>query len=276
VFGDVISQHGDWVWLSSLISAIKPLGFSERLVRTSVFRLVQDDWLQTEKVGRCSYYAFTKSANKHYQKAARRIYANKAAGWDGSWLLVIPTKIPEEQMPTFKRQLNWLGFSSLSSGVYAHPSVDKQSLEETITELDLTDSVIVFESKTLDNDSDEVLRDLVHRRWNIQQLESDYNQLISDYRPIYQQLRELNYLSDHYSWLLRTILIHEYRRILLKDHELPQDMLPENWAGYRALELVKALYQILAQASNRYIIEHLENASGRVPKESDDFWKRFH
>ncbi|MCW9000372.1 MAG: hypothetical protein OQK04_16810, partial [Kangiellaceae bacterium] len=35
VFGDLVSQHGGWIWLGSLIQALAPLGFSERLIRTS-------------------------------------------------------------------------------------------------------------------------------------------------------------------------------------------------------------------------------------------------
>ncbi len=275
VFGDVVSQHGNWIWLSSLIKAIKPLGFSDRLVRTSVFRLVQDDWLQTEKVGRCSYYAFTDTAHKHYQKAARRIYANKAATWDGNWLLVLPTQVPDAVMPAFKRQLHWLGFSSLTSGLMAHPSLERQSLTETLSELELQDKVVVFSSKTLDPDSDTALKDLVIQRWSIKQLEADYMQLIASYRPIYQKLRDLFDINDQQSFLLRTLLIHEYRRILLKDHELPQSMLPNNWAGYRALELVKSLYQLLAVPSNRFIGQTLEHATGHFDKESPEFWQRF-
>ncbi|MFT4925353.1 MAG: phenylacetic acid degradation operon negative regulatory protein, partial [Phenylobacterium sp.] len=138
VFGDVMSQHGEWIWLGSLISALQPLGFSERLVRTSVFRLVQDDWLQTQKVGRRSYYAFTNTAKRHYEKAARRIYAGEVPAWDGSWLIVIPAFVGDDKLVSFRRQLNWLGFSPLASGVYAHPSFDKRSLEETIEEMALS------------------------------------------------------------------------------------------------------------------------------------------
>ncbi|MCJ8269158.1 MAG: hypothetical protein MJK04_07115, partial [Psychrosphaera sp.] len=36
VFGDVMSGHGQWIWLGSLIEALQGLGYSERLVRTSV------------------------------------------------------------------------------------------------------------------------------------------------------------------------------------------------------------------------------------------------
>ena len=52
VFGDVITQHGHTIWLGSLVKAMAPVGVNERLVRTTVFRLVKEGWLEAERVGR--------------------------------------------------------------------------------------------------------------------------------------------------------------------------------------------------------------------------------
>ena len=43
VMGDAIAPHGGAVWLGSLIELLAPLGVTDRLVRTSVFRLVQEE-----------------------------------------------------------------------------------------------------------------------------------------------------------------------------------------------------------------------------------------
>lgn len=59
IYGDAIVPRGGTVWLGSLMKLVEPMGISQRLVRTSVYRLVQESWLQTEKVGRCSYYSLT-------------------------------------------------------------------------------------------------------------------------------------------------------------------------------------------------------------------------
>jgi len=274
VFGDVMSQHGDWLWLGSLIDALAPLGYSERLIRTSVFRLVKDDWLKVKKVGRLSYYAFTESAKLHYEKAARRIYAKNQEQWHGSWLLVLPSFVPEQALPNFKKQLHWLGFSSISSGVFAHPSIARVSLEETLTELQLTGSVVVFSCKTLDQSSASVLKELVQQRWNITELAQQYQQFLTNYQSVKEQ-ETLATLTKQQSFLLRTLLIHEYRRILLKDHELPKQMLPANWQGFAAHQLVNELYNELANNSLHYIQSHLKNSSGALPKEQGTYWQRF-
>ena len=46
--------------------------------------------------------------------------------------------------------------------------------------------------------------------------------------------------------LLRILLIHEYRRILLSDPELPATMLPANWDGDVAQSLSGEIYRQLA------------------------------
>ena len=274
VFGDVVSQHGGWIWLGSLIDSLQPFGFSERLIRTSVFRLVQDDWLQVNKVGRKSYYAFTDSANRHYTKAARRIYAGRVNQSDDNWLVVLPTFVAEDKIQTFKRQLRWLGFSPLSSGAFAHPSIDQGSLEETLREQQLEDSVIVFTSRTIDESSNAVLKRLVSEKWNLESLQQDYQYFTQSYTKLKILAKEKS-LSDRQNFLLRILLIHEYRRILLKDHELPEKMLPEKWAGYSANQLAKAFYRLLEKKSCRYISCSLENMNGTLPGAIDEFDNRF-
>ncbi|MCW9017564.1 MAG: hypothetical protein OQJ89_11400, partial [Kangiellaceae bacterium] len=272
VFGDLVSQHGGWIWLGSLIQALAPLGFSERLIRTSVFRLVQDDWLQVEKVGRKSFYAFTETASQHYTKAARRIYAGSSQHSDGNWLIVIPSFVPDSQMQSFKRQLRWLGFSSLASGTLAHPSIDKKSLEETLEEMALTDKVIVLEGRTIDQQSDINLKQLVEERWELDSLEQGYREFVRDYSEI--ESSDLK-ADPELQFLIRTLLIHEFRRILLKDLELPKSMLHENWAGESAYQLTKRLYKTLAKSSSLFVTSEFECQQGKLPQAIANFEARF-
>jgi phenylacetic acid degradation operon negative regulatory protein len=275
VFGDVVSQHGETIWLGSLIEMLSPLGFSERLVRTSVFRLVKENWLKVDKRGRKSFYGFTESANKQYRRSARRIYAGATEPNDGRWLIVMPAFVNDEKLSSLKRQLHWLGFSSLVSGAYAHPSFDQSSLEETIKELQLSDQVIVFSSFTLDQSSEQVLKKLVQQKWNLDQLKQEYQQLLDCYRPVLAAIENGCSITDFQATLIRTLLIHEYRRILLNDHELPKEMLPLNWPGFAATELVKILYARLANRACRYITSTLENESGLLPSAGREFSLRF-
>jgi len=274
VFGDVISQHGQWVWMGSLIEALSSLGYSERLVRTSVFRLVKDDWLQVKKIGRKSYYSLTENANNHYTKAARRIYSPERKHDDDRWLIVIPSFVEDAQLVQFKRQLKWLGFSSLATGVYAHPFGDKDSLNATLIELNLENSVIVFSAETVDKNSLKVLKKQVYQKWQLNQLSDYYTQFINTYQKQYDLIKKEN-ISAEQAFIIRLLLIHDYRRIILKDNELSSSMLPEDWSGYKAHFLTKALYRLLSKQSQSYIVNSLINSDGCLPKASFEFDDRF-
>ena len=47
LLGDALAPHGGAIWLGDLIELLAPLGINERLLRTSVFRLVAQNWLQS-------------------------------------------------------------------------------------------------------------------------------------------------------------------------------------------------------------------------------------
>src|SRR5690606_24964057 len=51
VFGDAVMPRGGSAWLGSLIDLLAPFGISDRLVRTSVFRLAEEGWLEATRSG---------------------------------------------------------------------------------------------------------------------------------------------------------------------------------------------------------------------------------
>ncbi|PHR83780.1 MAG: phenylacetic acid degradation operon negative regulatory protein PaaX [Colwellia sp.] len=279
VFGDIVSQHGSWIWLSSLIKALEPLGFNERQVRTSVYRLVQSNWLQGNKVGRCSYYCFTDFAMAYYEKAARRIYAADQADWNQNWILVLPISVPDNKKEEFVKSLLWQGFNTLVSGLYAHPSCDSSSLNEAIHELGLADNVIILNGSVADLNSQSVIKALIKDRWKLSELETSYRDFLNFHRPLCHLLLNKHNKSEQLStteyFLLRVILIHDYRRILLRDPDFPQAMLKQGWVGYEAHDLVKRMYKVLGEPSTAYIEENMENAQGKLPEASNKFYQRF-
>ena len=274
VFGDIVSQHNEWIWLGSLIESLSPLGYSERLVRTSVFRLVEDDWLQTKKVGRKSYYSLSHSAKQHNEKAARRIYSASSFAESDDWLIVLPSFVAEDKLQQLRKQLKWLGFSSISSSVYAHPSCERASLEDTINEMGLLDSILVFSGRTIDDASNAVLKKLVFEKWHLNELQKRYDQFIADYSFILSS-DDISKINSSQSFLLRILLIHEFRRILLKDHELSEEMLPIGWCGEMARKMVIDIYHTLEEKSVKYIKQNIENFDGFLLEPSEEFYLRF-
>ncbi len=274
VFGDAVSQHGGWIWLGSLIEALRPFGFGENSVRTAVNRLANQHWLKADKVGRRSYFCLTDEAQAHYQRAARRIYSSGRKDWDGYWTLVLPVAVSEQKREELIKSLSWQGFSSLSGGVYARPSAERAELDDTISGLDLAGQVAVLQASTEDSHSQSAIRKLARRKWKLDELKDLYDEFLDFYRPLARDLDE-NEPTPPQSFWIRTLMVHDYRRILLRDPGFPDVVLPTGWFGFAAYELIKRTYKLLAPSSVQYIRQALQNAEGTMPPAGRRFYRRF-
>ncbi len=274
VFGDVVSQHGGWIWLGSLIEALAPFGFGERSVRTAVNRLARQDWLKADKVGRRSYFCFTDPAQGHYERAARRIYASERTEWDGYWTLVLFSGLPEKKREALVRSLSWQSFGSLAAGVYARPSAAREALDETIAGLGLSGRVTVLRASTEDSRSRAAIQALARRKWDLDGLRARYDDFLDFYRPLARDLGP-DELTPEQSFWLRTLMVHDYRRVLLRDPGFPDEILPAGWFGFAACELIRRAYKVLAQSSVDYICRRLLNAEGFMPAPGRRFRLRF-
>ena len=216
---------------------------------------------------------------QHYEKAARRIYAADQADWNGNWILVLPISVPDDKKEEFRKSLLWQGFNTLVSGLYAHPSCDASSLDEAIHELGLAGNVIVLNGSVADLNSQSVIKTLIKDRWQLSELETHYRDFLNFYRPICQKLLNTQDQSEQLSttecFLLRATLIHDYRRVLLRDPDFPQAMLTQGWVGYEAHDLVKRMYKVLSEPSTVYIQENMNNAQGKLPEANSKFYQRF-
>ena len=275
LFGDTVSQHGHTLWLGSLVNALAPLGVNERLVRTSVFRLVKEGWLEAERVGRRSYYRFTAHGNAEYERAARRIYATEDTSWEGHWQILIPLAIPEDDRDNFRRSLNWQGFRSIAPGTFAKPGGAGRALQETLEEFDARERVLLFDATSSALGSARQLREHVHECWQLESTAAAYHAFLDDFRPLRRWVSRQQQLDPEAAFLVRTLLVHDFRRALLHDTPLPRELLPPGWPGAEALALTGQLYRTLAEASTRYITGNLEGDSGSLPPASPGFNTRF-
>jgi phenylacetic acid degradation operon negative regulatory protein len=248
-FCDVVTQHGGEIWLGSVIRALVPLGISERLTRTAVFRLVQDGWLESRKHGRRSYYRLTRTGENYYQRAANRIYASSKPGWDGDWTLLFTSLVPAEKRDALHRGLSWLGYGRLGAGVFALPRDERAPLDQLLEDLDLQDGVVRMQAHADDADS---MQQLVLARWQLDALRQNYREFNACYRRANKILERESAPPAHSLLLLRILLIHEYRKILLNDPELPADMLPADWEAFDAQALTARLYRRLVESTGRW------------------------
>ena len=275
VFGDSISRHGNCVWLGSLINALEPFGLNARQIRTAVFRLSKEGWLSARQVGRRSYYSFTDFGIRHYEKAARRIYAARRTEWDGTWTLVIPAFVFNQERDQLRRDLLWSGYGAITPGVMAHPAADRQSLDEILHEHDAADKVAVLHAHSGEPASRAALKRLANECWHLDELALRYGKFLETFHPVMQPLKKARRPDMDQCFQARTLLIHEYRRIVLHDTDLPDELLPADWAGRRAQALTASLYRLVHDRARQFIESELESVEGNLPPADAGYFQRF-
>lgn len=281
LFGDAVAPHGARIWLGSLIGLLEPLAVSERLVRTSVFRLAKDGWLRTEAHGRRADYVLTPAGKRRFDEASRHIYASHAPVWDRRWRLILAVgELDPKERENLRGALFWQGFGMLDNACFIHPSADLRAAFDALVAEGLSGllgklmPLLAAESRFDLSASD---AELVKRAWNLEALAKAYEDFVATYLGILAELRRDRNaeIEPEAAFLLRTLLIHDYRRLLLRDPELPDVLLPADWPGQQARLLCRELYRRLWPHSEAYLEAHLRLADGSFPPLDPEMPPRF-
>ncbi|MDP2621520.1 MAG: phenylacetic acid degradation operon negative regulatory protein PaaX [Hyphomicrobiales bacterium] len=276
LFGDAILPRGGNIWLGSLIALAASLGVAERRVRTGVYRLSRQGWLTSRGRGRRAYYTLTPSALENFHEALQRIHSVEKVTWDGEWQLVqLPADLAAARRSNLRRELGWLGFGQIGAGLFAHPSEDMAALSRVLARHGLSARSLVFRARLADFVSSEHIRKVVATAWKLDALNQDYGRFLKSFTPVANALEAGLELSDEHAFILRILLMHEYRRLLLKDPVLPEPLMPADWLGGAARELTVAIYCRVAAAADRHLVAHLETYSGNIPPLDAAYWQRF-
>jgi phenylacetic acid degradation operon negative regulatory protein len=262
VYGDAIAPRAQSVWLGSLIGVALLFGLSARLVRTSVFRLTADNWFDVVRLGRRSFYGLSPQGLLRVQHADRRIYEFNLPTWDGRWtLLVFDPRMRASTRQQLKRELLWESFGQLSAGMFAHPHANHQSLREILKAADAEAQVAVLSAHSLDTYAHQPLQTLMHDTFKLSKVEQAWLQFIARFAPLDADVDQLGPADAFYA---RTLLIHEYRRVLLRDPNLPRALLPEDWPGVQARQLCEHLYGRLLARSEEFLCQHFITTDGAL------------
>ena len=275
VFGDAILPRGGTVWIGSLIRALEEFGINERLVRTSVFRLSRDQWLEVDPIGRRSYYRLSATGAEKFAQATIRIYGDPRQTWTGDWCLVLLADLEGDLKETVRKELGWLGFGAISTNVLAHPTPDIAEMEAMLKRAGIDRQVVVMQGRTLGRKQDNAMRALVHKSWNLNDIDARYAVFVEQFQSVYRALQKNRRPDTHLAFQIRTLLIQEYRSILLRDPLLPAEMLPGKWHGTAAYQLCQNLYRLVYSPADAYMTNEFETANGSLPPAGPAFYDRF-
>jgi phenylacetic acid degradation operon negative regulatory protein len=239
LFGDAIMPRGGAVSLGSLIDLAAPFGLNERLVRTATTRLAQDSWLEGRREGKLSEYRLSKNGRERFAEATKRIYSDPDTQWSGRWTLIVVPPMRSPKRRAIREELVWRGFGEISATVFAHPEFDLRTLRSQRRSAGLLSKVIAFDAALA---ADDAPQQLIQLGWDLNDLGLRYQRFVKRFAPVTAELERRREIAPQDCFLVRTLLIHEYRRLHLRDPLLPAQLLRADWPGAQAAALCRDIY----------------------------------
>jgi phenylacetic acid degradation operon negative regulatory protein len=277
IFGDAIAPHAGTVWLGSLIELLAPFGVNDRLLRTSVFRLAQEGWLVANRERRRSSYSILPQALPRFERAYRRIYAPLEVHWDGKWTLLLAAgaQLEAPLRAALRKELLWEGYAIVSNGVFGHPAADPDVLQDILVRLGAEGKLFICSATALPQAPGRPLPELVDEGWDLSGVSAGYQQFIDQFAPLLTLAQHRAQLAPEQAFVIRTLLIHAYRRVQLHDPMLPVELLPDPWPGARAYELTRTLYRAIYAAAEQHIVEVMRREDEATALAEASFVQRF-
>src|SRR6478672_2053523 len=118
-------------------------------------------------------------------------------------------------------------------------------------------------------------RRLLSESWPLQRTADAYLKFMKTFEPLRSWIGRREKLSDADAFTARILLIHHYRRVVLRDPLLPTALLPADWPGQAARGLCGEIYRGLLLPSEQWLDRYGSNEAGPLPKAGRELTRRF-
>ena len=268
IYGDAIVPRGGSLWLGSLLDMVAGFGIESGQVRTATSRLVADGWFERTRIGKNSYYCLSAKGAAEFAAATARIYRAGDPPWSGEIDVAIIAPIQTAQRAAIRDRMLRAGYGQAAANVMVRPHIPATSDEPVEKPRE-----IVRMRARLDDAQD--ARSLAQACWQLADLDAGYRQFLGVFAPVADELADGVSLTDAQAFQLRILLIHDWRRIVLRDPLLPRAMLPDDWHGTPARALVSSVYRQIVARSERWLDKNALNETGGVPPSNPSLAQRF-
>lgn len=270
VFGDVVAPRGGEIAYAGLARVLEAFGVNDSQLRTALSRLVAEKWLASQRVGRSAFYALSDAARHRSAEAEARIYAAAPGAWNGRWCVAILPDLTPNVRESIRKPLSWLGFGAIGPQTMIHPRPDPAALGSLLADIPAGRHPLVVDGVA---GPVEAARALVRQGWDLDALGRGYQDFLDAFAPLARAKRGA---IDPYEALAGRIrLVHAFRRLALRDPDLPPELLPGDWIGVKARRFAGRIYAHLRPASERWIDANLFNAKGKLPSAAVYARRRF-
>jgi phenylacetic acid degradation operon negative regulatory protein len=156
--------------------------------------------------------------------------------------------------------------------VFAHPELDPQALLAERSAGGVFAKVVAFDASLGGEDAPQRLVEL---GWDLEDLGLRYQRFVARFAHVQSELKRRRDIDPRDGFLVRTLLIHEYRRLHLRDPLLPAQLLRPNWPGVQAAQLCRDIYGRVFAASEAYLSRVASRLAGPLPAAESLVLQRF-
>jgi phenylacetic acid degradation operon negative regulatory protein len=221
IFGDVVMQQGQQqkpapVWSGAITKVMQLMQIEPGLVRTNLSRLVANKTLVRIKSGRNTFYQLGSESSKAFFEASKRIYARNLPEPTGQFDILILDQCVNRAVARTKLTDQGCRFIGPTVALKPHHKG-----------METPDAPGVISSLA---DVTKPLADAAQSAWKMSALNDGYKRFLE----LFPVMPSGEVLSPEEAITMRIIMVHQYRRLCLRDPHFPMSALPKDWHGEEA------------------------------------------
>jgi len=221
VFGDLVQHRGGVISTARLGAVLSRIGVEPGTLRTALSRLGRDGWVESERAGRTSLYRLSPQGVERFAPATSLIYAAPQMGPVTEWSLFV-------------------SFDGVSQHVGLVPAGHAPDAADCI----VTGSL-----------------DQVSAEYRNRILGSDMRSALTSLAADIAALRAAKLTDPLDAAAARVLLIHRWRRLVLRHPEPVPDLLPQDTPLANPRAEIAAIYRDLSPLAEAW----LDQAEGGLP-----------
>lgn len=239
IFGDLAQNPEERISGAVLSRILGEVGVRPEAMRVALHRLRKDGWIESERAGRASLYHLSAHGRAQSAAASPRIYAREATAPD-TWHLLLADS-GSTGMRELEHRLVGGDYLQLAGNAILGKGPAPRACE----------GLFVIEGHTAS------VPEWLRTRICPDALCTAWHQLEKALKQVCEQLEGAPAFPPVQVATLRVLLVHSWRRVLLRHPDLPEEFFPEGWPGSACRNMVSGLLDRL----ERPALEALERES---------------
>ena len=236
ILGDVAQPLGGSMSMADLLTLTDHMEIDQGAIRTALSRLAKEEWVIATKTGRTSSYAFSSGGRAAFEPASARVYAAEYAPAGNDWVLAVLPPQRAKDRQTMQKALSQTFALQTQGGVAIWPKslAPKRGYLEQLGCFCFTGQI-------------DRVPDWIKAEFAPPEAEALAKQFLVKYQDLANHQEPLPELD---ALIARILMLHDWRRMLLRYPVVPTQLQPESWSMPKAHILVAKTYKRLCKITD--------------------------